>query len=277
MRLVLCLAAALPALALQEGSFERTLNVSGPVDLDVQTNSGRITVHTGDSSTVRIRGTIRANRDRERDADQHIRAIEARPPIEQSGNTIRVTRIEDEWARRHLSISYEITTPADTRLRSRTGSGGVSVEGIRGAVDASTGSGSVDVARVGGEVHAHTGSGRIALDSIQGRVDAQTGSGSIDARQVAGPSVLHTGSGSLHLDQTAAGPVRAHTGSGVVNIRLPQSGGFELKAHTGSGRVHMDQPITVHGTFSNHNLHGVVRGGGPLVEVSTGSGSIRIE
>ena len=53
----LCLAA--PARAV-EGHFARTLQVSGAVDLDVQTGSGTIDVRTGDSSTVRITGTIRS-------------------------------------------------------------------------------------------------------------------------------------------------------------------------------------------------------------------------
>ena len=52
----LCLAA--PARAV-EGHFVRTVQVSGAVDLEVQTGSGTIDVRTGESSTVRITGTIR--------------------------------------------------------------------------------------------------------------------------------------------------------------------------------------------------------------------------
>ena len=44
-----------------EGHFARTLQVSGPVDLEVQTGSGTVDVRTGDSSTVRITGTIRSS------------------------------------------------------------------------------------------------------------------------------------------------------------------------------------------------------------------------
>jgi hypothetical protein len=267
-----------PLLAQQrEGSFDRTLNVNGPVDLDVETHAGRITVRSGDAATVRIHGVIRANDRASGDIEQQIRQIESKPPVEQTGNTIRITRLADESVRRHLSISYEITTPAASKLRSRTGSGGVTVEGIKGPVDAASGSGSVAITHIGDEVRAHTGSGRIDLDGIRGKVDAQTGSGSIHAREVTGPSVLRTGSGSLHLDQTAAGPVKAHTGSGSVEVHLPGTAGFELHARTGSGGVHVDQPITVSGNVNGHNLRGLVRGGGPLVEVSTGSGPVRID
>jgi hypothetical protein len=39
----------IPSYAAVEGSFQRTLNVSGAVDLDVNTGSGSITVRTGSS------------------------------------------------------------------------------------------------------------------------------------------------------------------------------------------------------------------------------------
>ena len=46
--------------------------------------------------------------------------------------------------------------------------------------------------------------------------------------------------------------------------------------HTSSGSIHSDLPITVQGTFGRRELKGAVRGGGPEVEVSTGSGDVDI-
>src|SRR5687768_9892503 len=53
-------ACSIPA-ALVEGSFERTLSVSGLVDLEVKTGSGNISVRPGDSGSVRVIGRIRVN------------------------------------------------------------------------------------------------------------------------------------------------------------------------------------------------------------------------
>src|SRR5438132_11118122 len=70
--------------AAAEGSFERTLKVTGPVELDVSTGSGHIDVRTGDSSTVRIRGTIRASSGRwlssDADAKSNARYVARNPP-----------------------------------------------------------------------------------------------------------------------------------------------------------------------------------------------------
>lgn len=261
----------------QEGSFDRTLNVSGPVDLNVETSSGRIEVRAGDASSVRIHAAIKAHDGFLHNEESRIRDLESHPPIEQSGNIIRILPPSDEWMRRHLSISYELVVPVQSRVRARTGSGSENVEGIHGPVELDTGSGSVTVARVDDEVRIHTGSGRIELDSLKGKVDAHTGSGSIQGTGITGPINAHTGSGSVRLEQTAAGPLEAHTGSGGVNVRLPAQAAFDLYAHTGSGHVYVDHPITVHGNLGGHEIQGKVNGGGPLVDVRTGSGSVRIE
>jgi Putative adhesin len=265
------------AAAERDGSFDRTLAVNGAVDLNIETPSGRIQVRPGDTSTVRIHAEIRAHDDFFGGDEARIHEIETNPPISQNGNSIRISMPQDDRLRRHVSISYELVVPRETRLRAHTGSGSESVEGIHGPVELDTGSGSVTVARVDDEVRIKTGSGRIQIDAVQGKVDAHTGSGSIEGTGIRGPINAHTGSGSMRLEQTAPGPLEAQTGSGGVNVRLPAGAAFDLYAHTGSGHVSVDHPITVQGAVGGHEIQGKVMGGGALVDVRTGSGSVRIE
>src|SRR5947209_14880500 len=147
-----------------EGSFERTLKVSGPVNLDGTTGSGRINVRAGEPGTVRVLGTIRAGTgwhiDRA-EAEAKVRRLEANPPIEQNGNVVRIGRIEDEDLRRNVSISYELVVPAETRLRSETGSGSQTIDGIRGPLEPSAGSGGLKISNIVAEAQASTGSGGI--------------------------------------------------------------------------------------------------------------------
>ena len=49
--------------------------------------------------------------------------------------------MEDRHLSRNISIDYELTVPTETQFNGQTGSGDLSVEGIRGPVDAKTGSG----------------------------------------------------------------------------------------------------------------------------------------
>jgi hypothetical protein len=248
-----------PVSAREIGSFDRTLGVNGPVDLDVTTNSGRISVRRGDTNAVRIHGVISvSDSDFTGDAAQRARQIESNPPVNQSGNSIRINRV-DTFPDRYIAIAYELVVPERTRLHSRTGSGSQSVTGIAGPVDVMTGSGGIQIAQVADEVSARTGSGRIELDSVKGRVEAQTGSGAIRGSNL-------------------SGPVTARTGSGGVTLHLPPNGGFDLDAQTGSGRVYVAPPITMQSTaFDRHEVRGRIRGGGPTITVSTGSGGVDID
>src|SRR5262249_15887975 len=83
---------ALPASASATGHFEGTLQVSGPVDLDVVSSSGNITVHTGTGNSVSVSAKIRAQNSWLFGGDEEakVRRIEQNPPIEQQGNTIRI-------------------------------------------------------------------------------------------------------------------------------------------------------------------------------------------
>ena len=116
-----------------EGSFDRTLKVSGPVSLEVQTGSGSISLRKGQPghgnrscSHPRLGGLVSGA-----NADEKIKRIVANPPIEQNGNVIRIGRIEESELRNNVSISYEITTPAETRADLRTGSGNQTIETVR--------------------------------------------------------------------------------------------------------------------------------------------------
>ncbi|MGH9862556.1 MAG: DUF4097 family beta strand repeat-containing protein, partial [Candidatus Acidiferrales bacterium] len=145
-----------------EGSFDRTLKVTGPVDLDIETGSGSITVRPGEGGSVHIIGTIKARSDwglNMREAEEKVRQLEANPPIVQTGTMIRLGYIEDRELRRNVSISYEVTVPRETKLVSHTGSGSQTVDGIQGPVYAETGSGSLTITSIGSEVEADTGSG----------------------------------------------------------------------------------------------------------------------
>ncbi len=309
----LCVAA--PARA-AEGHFDRTLQVTGPVDLNVDTGSGSITVRAGESSTVRVTGAIRASGgwSDNTGADQRIHRLEANPPIEQHGNVIKIGHMEDEELQRNISISYDIIVPVETRLRSNTGSGEQNVSGLHGPVEVSSGSGSITLSKIGDTVRVTAGSGRISLDDVKGRVHASTGSGEIHATGVAGGLHASTGSGSVTLLETAPGDVDVSTGSGSlrlegvhgalhastasgnilvegegegswrlstasgnVTVRLPSQQGYTLHAHTVSGSIHTAREMTVQGTVGPHELEGKVGNGGLPLDVSTVSGNIRVE
>src|SRR2546426_674500 len=196
--------AALPATASIQGSFQRTFQVNGPVDLEAFTHSGDITVRSGAAGTVSVIGRIHVS-DRWFNGGKkaEVEQLEKNPPLRQSGNSIR--------------IDY-------------------------------------------GNVH--TGSGNITLNGVNGALHAEAGSGDIT------------------VGGMEAGAWEVRTGSGNVGLRLPSQAAFDLDLSTSSGTIVVDEPVTttVQGRVqeSRRSISGKVRGGGPMIQVHTGSGNISI-
>jgi hypothetical protein len=286
-----------------QGAFERTLPVNGPVDLEVLTHSGDITVRTGSSGSVLIRGKIYVSDHWTilpgleiggRKAGVH--EIEQNPPIRQDGNSIHIDYVNV----RDIAVDYEITVPADTTVRTHSGSGDQIIEGTRGNVDIQTGSGDVKLTNLTGEIRLQTGSGDLRAREIsgpvrggtgsgdieieengQGDIDLHTGSGGINARGIQGGFHGETGSGDVTAEGTQSGTWQIRTGSGNVHVRLPANAAFDADINTSSGTVDVDAPLemTVQGRVqeTRKTIHGKVRGGGPLLSVRTGSGDIHIQ
>lgn len=298
--LPLLFAALLSTPLFADGSFQRTFQVSGPVDLDVSTRSGNITVHTGSASTVIISATIRPSNSwlgLSGNSESEIRDIEQHPPVSRSGNNIRIENIPEHM---NISISYDITTPPQTSLHAHSGSGTLAASSLRAPLDAKTGSGNIRLDDIDGNVNVSTGSGSIEADKVNGAVQARTGSGSVhmnlggkgDVQASTGSGTISldgvngaveakTGSGNIEIAGTQKGDWRFSTGSGSVRLRVPSDSAFDVDAHTGSGRVYVQRPVTMQGDVSEASrgktVMGKVNGGGPLLHVRTGSGNITIE
>ena len=262
--------AAVPALA-SEATFERTLSVSGRVELSVSTGSGNIHLTRGADNQVHVYGKVKSGWG---GSEDRVREIAAHPPIEQTGNIIRIGSHHENL--HNISIDYEIQAPANAFLEAGSGSGDITIEGVGENAKISTGSGNIHASGLHGGFTVDTGSGNIYAEQTgQGDVKAQTGSGNIELRDLRGGLRAGTGSGDIKVGGTPASDWKLETGSGNVEF---WAGGaaFTLDASTGSGSVHTDREMMTQGTQDHHHVTGKINGGGPTVRIETGSGDIRV-
>jgi len=247
-------------------------------------------------------------------AQEKVKRIQANPPIEQQGNSIHIGRMEDRELQQNVSIDYDVTVPAQTKLSSQTGSGDQNIRDLQLSVSARTGSGNVTAENIGASLHARSGSGNLKLTSVNGSLDGETGSGNIRANGIAGDVTVNTGSGTIEVQQVAKGNVRASAGSGNVrlhgvngglraetgsgnvtvdgdptgdwrvgagsgsiDLKVPSNASFNLDARTSSGRLTVNRQVTMQGSFSRNHVQGKVGNGGVLLDLHTGSGDIEID
>jgi hypothetical protein len=295
---------AAEAQAATTGSFQQTISIDEPVALDVSTGSGSISIRAGAPGQVEITGHIKVGRGSflglfgtsSDEMQAYVDLFESEPPVILADGRLRVGHVKGRKFGRNVSISYEIVVPANTEVTSHTGSGSQEISGVSGPVEAGTGSGRLTLTDVGGAVSARSGSGSITADGIAGAFEAHSGSGRIRLTQVApgdvvvttgsGSSELHNvvgalrakaGSGRIVVDGQQEGPWNLDTGSGSVRVSLPEDAAFELDAESGSGGIDIGHPLTMSGKISRRHVRGQVRGGGELLVIETGSGSIRVE
>jgi hypothetical protein len=243
--LILATALALSATAAfaADGTFDRTLSVSGNPVVSVSTGSGYIHVSPGSGSQIHVVGHVHvhSNWGGSGDEESRVKQIVANPPIEQSGNTVTIGAYHgDSDLFRNVSIDYDVILPRTSELQ------------------------------------AHSGSGDLQINNIEHTVAAGTGSGSIHLTGVSSGLRASTGSGSIEVAGNPTADWRISTGSGSVAVTPDPSAHFNLEATTGSGSVHADRQIAMQGDFTHHHVTGTVNGGGPTVHITTGSGSVTI-
>lgn len=216
----------------------------------------------------------------------------------------------------HLGVGDMDVRDVEGDLALDGSSGTIRTRGTRGTLSLDTGSGSIEVSDAAGDLTADTGSGNITLRNVDGGdLALDTGSGSVELSSVrvasllvdtgsgsirgssleAGGLEMDTGSGGIRLEgvttsratlDTGSGSVELgllsdvdeliiDTGSGGVVVTAPADLGARLDLDSGSGGVRVDLPVTELRSGRSH-LRGSVGDGDGLVEIDTGSGSIRL-
>lgn len=295
--LVFLLATSLASFAGVVGTFDRSFQVNGNVDLEVLTRSGDITVRNGAAGTVSIHAKIHSSNSWfGGDHKTDVQELQNHPPIRQNGNSIRIDYVN----LRDMSVDYEITVPENTAIRAHTGSGDQIIEGLKGNIDLESGSGDLKLARLTGDMRFQTGSGNVKGRELSGPAKIKAGSGDIEIEEMgAGDVDIHTGSGNITVNginggfhaEAGSGDIHGkgspknmwsvRTGSGNVTLNVPSDAAFDVDISTSSGTVTLGHPVstTLQGRVqdSRKSVVGKVRGGGPMVSVHTSSGDVQVD
>jgi hypothetical protein len=258
------------------GRWEQTYHVHHRPSVEIITDDGEVVVRTWDRPEVTVRVST---------VGWRIGSGGVEVDGAQGGDEVHVQARTPHWefmlSPRHRTLRIEVWTPEASDLDLKTGDGDVSVPAMRGRVGVRTGDGSITVEGAHGELRLWSGDGRIVGRSLDGTLDGHSGDGSINVDGRFDALTLGSGDGSITAEvmpgSRLASGASASTGDGRLTVRLPADLKADLDAHTGDGAIDVDLPITVAGRVNRNHVHGSLNGGGPLLRLRSGDGSIRVE
>jgi DUF4097 and DUF4098 domain-containing protein YvlB len=231
--------------------FHYSYPLSAGGRIEVENQNGPIDISGWDQNTVDISGTKYANR------PERLRDLRIEVTNTPNSVSVRTVRPSDQWG--NGGVRYSIRVPRRAELdRIVTSNGPISVDSIDGP------------ARL------HTSNGRIHGSGITGALDAETSNGQIALTDLGGPATVHTSNGAVELAFDMVREVRAGTSNGGITLRLPAGAGASVHARTSNSAISSDFDVTAHGLLSRHSLEGTIGSGGPLLDLSTSNGAIRI-
>jgi hypothetical protein len=304
---------AVPAAA-QRFPFERSVDVMPGTALDVSTLGGKIDVSVGESARIQIRGTVtvRVAWNVPADASQIAQRVAEHPPVDVSAGMVRLRPPSDSNDRRAVIVSYEVRVPRDTPVHAESDSGAITIRDVGASLTVSTQSAAITLNTLGADADVQSGSGAVTVNGAEGALRIVTSSSAITARNVrgsfhartssgdvqglvvgtsdvdvqtsssgirldglSGPVVVRTKSGRVVMSGAPGGPWDVSTGSGGIAMSVGSLASLTLDVASGSGAVRTEG-LTVDGTTSKRRITGAVAGGGPVVRLSSRSGSIRV-
>jgi DUF4097 and DUF4098 domain-containing protein YvlB len=299
----------------REENVERTtrtlkLGANGVLTLGNIAGDIAITRANGQDTTVEIVKTARG-RDAN-DVREQLQMVQV-DVTERAGRAdIRTRYPSNEEARRNnrrnfnVSVAYNVSAPAGTRISIESISGSIKVTDIKGDVTANTVSGDVRITGSGRINAAKTISGtvEIADAEIDGALESSSVSGDVIMRRVTARRLdASSVSGNIKFDDLKCDRVSAKTVSGAVafvgtlarngrydlgsfsgdvHLYLTGGTGFEVDANSSSGDIRSDFDIVTRGAQTTTRrgrrpvLSGTFGDGSAVLDLTTFSGSIII-
>ncbi len=269
--------------------FSHPLTAGGRITLD--TFNGSVEISGWDKDTVEISGTKYANTES--------RLHEIRVDVTPSPGLVAIRTSRPSDRRGNSGARYVIHVPRkaeldgitssngairiefmEGRARLRTSNGSIRATDVGGPMDAQTSNGTIEATGIAGDTQLRTSNGAIHADVRRGSLEARTTNGSISVRLEepdTKPVRLESSNGRIELAMDAVREVHADTSNSSITVRLPEAAGAQVRAHTSNSSVTTDFDVSVRGgLISKHSLEGRIGAGGPLLDLSTSNGSIKL-
>lgn len=258
--------------------------------MSLENFNGSIEISTWEKDSVEINGTKYAN------SEQAVHDIKI--DVSSSPSVLQV-RTVPAFGTRNAGARYTIRVPhrvqldrivssngsikvedIDGMVNARSSNGTIRVWRINGPLDAQTSNGSIEASGQTGNATLRTSNGSVRVEIAKGGLAATTSNGSITARltqpDTTQPVRIESSNGHIDLSMDAVRDVHATTSNSSIVVHIPDNAGARVRARTSNSSITTDFDVLTRGMMSKHSLEGTLGSGGPLIDLSTSNGSIKL-
>jgi DUF4097 and DUF4098 domain-containing protein YvlB len=273
------------------------LNPGGTLSLE--NFNGQVEISGWNQNTVEINGTKYASTKEYMD--------EIKIDVSNTPDVVHIRTIRPSLSRGGCGARYSIRVPQRTVLDEiESTNGGIHIDGVDGTARLRTTNGAVRIERLNGDLDARTTNGGVYLRNLTGGVRIQTTNGAVEADSSRGSFEAQTSNGHIevsltdpaanwpvklitrngHIDLTIRGnvpDVHAESSNSAVTVRLPASANARVRASTSHHTSITSDFLTLVGPGDDEDrkhrrsdVDGTIGSGGPLIDISTSNGAIKI-
>jgi Putative adhesin len=282
-------------------AFKQDFHSTHPLDaggrISVESFNGSIDVTGWDQNSVEINGTKHAGF---RDVLDDIKI-----DVNSTPSSIRIRAIRGADRFRNAGVRFSLRVPrkailellatsngrieldsVEGKARLHTSNGGMRLLRVKGDFEAETTNGPIDAQELRGNANFHTTNGSVHAEAGGGSFEAVTSNGRIEVRltdPASGPVRLHSSNGhiELTLDSKQLPEVRANTTNSSILLRIPPMSDARVRANTSRSSSVTSEFGELRDDSDRRRRHSEMEGnighGGPLLELETTNGSIRIQ
>ena len=271
--------------------FHNSYPLKSGGSLLVETFNGAVDISAWDQDNVDIDGTKYGPSQDEAD--------NLRVDIEHTANSVSIRVARPTERRNNQGARLTIKVPHNTQLERivtsnssihaedgvgpthmRSSNGAIRVVNLRGELEAETSNSAIELEGVDGNVRVHTSNGHIRAERVNGSIDASTSNSgvNIDVERADKDVRIDTSNSGveLTLPRNFSSGVHIETRNGPITLRMAEGANARIAAHTSNSAIDTEFEIRAQGELSRNQLEGVVGNGGPLIELITSNGAIKL-
>lgn len=274
--------------------FQKTFTLEPGGKVEIENVNGSIEILGWDQNSVEVTGTKYAS------SKDLLGSLQVEMNGSPSSVSIRTIRPPMQFG--SAGVRYSLRVPKKVLLdRISSSNGAIRVEEISGNARLHSSNGRIRVTKVTGDVDAETSNGGIEIRDLEGNANLHTSNGTIDAEAARGSFEARTSNGRIEVrltDPATSRPVRLESSNGQIEAKiegqalpevrarssnssvaifLPPSANAQIRARTTHGSVTSDfDGLKREGSRQAPELEGRIGSGGPLIELDSTNGSVKV-